>query len=150
MQQYELMYILPARLENEEKRSAVEKMDQLVQKSEGTVISNSEWLVRKLSYPISHIRQGVFMIARLTIAEQNIGKLFRELKLNDEILRFQLLKPKTDKQRSFSRSRPTVLPQQAFQSEKENKTVEVATEEVSPEQLEKKLEELLEDKPVVS
>jgi len=141
------MYILPAKLEQNERQSAAAKIDQLVQKAKGVVLDHTEWLSRKLSYPIKHIRQGNFMLAHLSLPEEQMAQLLRELRLAEEILRFQLVKvDEYPTAKSLRRPQTATLPQPTtatHKSKAESEKVEVA---VSPEQLAKKLEEILGDK----
>jgi len=156
MLNYELMYVIPGKLTEEEKKSISTKVDSLIKENDGSVISHNEWLTRKLSYPIQNTRQGTFVLARLSLPLESLAKLNRELILEESILRHQIVKIIKNKQVTPNKPTiPKVLPQEAIEAlnTQHTDTKESVPEvpvEVSAEQLEEKLEKLLnEEKPVI-
>lgn len=159
MQQFELLYIIPAKLEEANKQQVMERVSKLVTDNQGKIQDHNIWLTRKLSYPINHIRQGIFLMAHFNLPAQQINLLRKELTIDEDILRHLLLKvvePKNKKRAITKPSRilplttqPDIqLPQAAKEPVPASDQPEVA-EKVSLEELDKKLEELLSDKPEV-
>lgn len=141
MQHYELMYILPVKLSEEEKNTVVERVNSIITRLEGTVKDHTTWMTRKLSYPINHIRQGVFMLAHIDVPKEQLNALRRELDLDEDIIRHLLtiIDPQQAKA-PVLRPRPVPTPQDAPQED-----APAVDEKVSEVELDKKLEEILTD-----
>ena len=145
MTQFELLYILPTKLEEADKKTTADQVGQLVASVGGILKSQNSWMSRKLSYPINHIRQGVFMLANIDLPSEAMDKFRKELEMNENIIRYLLTKIDT-RQSARPAARPTrILPQQA-KVELASKEAAAPEKKVSPEELDKRLEELLEDK----
>lgn len=150
MEQYELLYIIPTKLEDEEKKNLIASVDQVIAKNKGVIKDHNVWLTRKLAYPIKHIRQGVFMLAHISLPVTAIDKIRKELEIEENILRYlftKIIEPKAPTKVRPQRV-PKILPQEAIQSKESPEPVAVSdpaepAEPVSLEELDKKLEELL-------
>ncbi len=145
MRQYELMYIIPAKLEEEEKKAIIEKVSKMLADHKAAVQDHEVWLTRKLSYPIKHIRQGVFVLAHFTMDPEDVPALNLELQRDGDILRHIIIHykgeiTKTKPQISQAKPAPKTKPTDT----KEDK--EVVTSDVKLEDLDKKIEEILEEK----
>lgn len=161
MMNYELMYVIPGKFTSEERKTASTKIDTIIKDNGGNITTHEEWVTRKLSYPMAHTRQGTFMLARLSLPLEALAKINRELVLDETILRHQIVKVAKGKQTTVSKpTAPRMLPQEAVDAldarrgtkddESSFAKASADKEEVSPEQLEQKLEELLSDeKPIV-
>ncbi len=146
MRQYELMYIIPAKLEEEEKKSIMEKVSKMLTDHKAAIQDHEVWLTRKLSYPIKHIRQGVFVLAHFTMDPENVPALNLELQRDGDILRHIIIHYKseiikTKPQISQVKQAPKTQP-----ADKEKDKEEVVTSDVKLEDLDKKIEEILEEK----
>ena len=143
MTKFELIYIIPAKVEEAEKKAVIEQVNQLVTTVGGNITDHNNWMTRKLSYPINHIRQGVFMLAHLELPNDAMDKLRKELEINENIIRYLITK--VDTRKSKVNIKPArLLPQSPVHPEPKEPLVK---EEVSKEELDKRLEELLSDKP---
>lgn len=147
MEQYELLYIIPTKLEEADKKSLMESVDQVITQNKGVIKDHSVWLTRKLAYPIKHIRQGVFILAHISLPAEAINKVRKELEIDENILRYLFTQVVESKAPAKARPQrvPKILPQEAMQAVKSPEPVAVSApaEPVSLEELDKKLEELL-------
>jgi small subunit ribosomal protein S6 len=148
MEQYELLYIIPTKLEEAEKKSLMSSVDQIITQNKGVIKDHSIWLTRKLSYPIKHIRQGVFILAHANLPLEAIDKIRKELEIEENILRYLFTKVVESKVLTKVRPQriPKILPQETILGGKYSEPVAVVAEpeeKVSLEELDKKLEELL-------
>lgn len=150
MTQYELMYILPAKFEEQEQQVVIKRVSDLMTSLDATIKDHSVWLTRKLSYPIKHIRQGVFILSHFSIPAEGLKKLKRELELDEDIIRHLIVTVDQSVKTQAALRRPQVLPQQSVLPKQEESTDPVSSpekeqEKVSLEELDQKLEELLGD-----
>ncbi len=141
--EYELMYILPAKMSDEEKQSVIERVNKIVEKLEGTIKDHNTWMSRKLSYPIKHIRQGVYMLAHLSMPGESLNKLRRELDLDEDIIRHLLTSYDSSSKSQASTLRPMEIKPTTVKPQSENKETPEKEEKVSAKELDEKLEEIL-------
>ena len=150
MEQYELLYIISTKLEETDKKSLMGSVDQVITQNKGVIKDHNVWLTRKLAYPIKHIRQGVFILAHISLPVEAINKIRKELDIDENILRYLFTKVVESKAQTKVRPQrvPKILPQEATQAKTSLEPVAVPApaepaEPVSLAELDKKLEELL-------
>jgi small subunit ribosomal protein S6 len=150
MNQFELLYIIPAKLEGAEQKAVKERVDKIITDNKGVIKDHNAWLTRKLSYPIKHIRQGVFMLAHFNLDGDNNQKIKKEMEIDEDILRTSLFKiTESRKPAAAPRRAEKILPQSAQKqpvAEEVSATAEAepeVKEKISLEELDKRLEELL-------
>jgi|GEM_PF-1117421 len=150
MEQYELLYIIPTKLEEADKKNLMDLVDRVITQNKGVIKDHNVWLTRKLSYPINHIRQGVFILAHVSLPAEVIDKVRKELEIEENILRYLFTKVVESKVSPHARPQraPKILPLEATLAKETPEPVAVSApaepaEKVSLEELDKKLEELL-------
>lgn len=121
----------------EEGKTQVEKT---IKDLQGEIIREGENLKLRLSYPINKQTNGFFSYVRFMLDPKDIDVLKKTLKLNSSILRFLVIKPtegegRTQPEREIKRER-VVLASVELPSRK-------STDTLSNEELEKKIEEIL-------
>lgn len=150
MNQFELLYIVPAKLEEAGQKAVASRVDKIITDNKGVIKDHNAWLTRKLSYPIKHIRQGIFMLTHFNMEGDNINKIRREMEIDEDILRVTLFK--VDERRKPApapRHVEKILPQsvqkqhETPQEAPKTETPSEPKEKISLEELDKKLEELL-------
>ena len=157
LQRYELMYILPPTMTDEEVRPMVEKITTLL-KDNGAEISQEVDLGKKrLAYPINHHQYGYYRLLELNSEPSNIAKMNNALRLSPHVLRYQVIvKPiksaATVEREQALRARLAAKRQQRAASAQAPAAAtalpEVAVPEMpalTPEELDKKIEKILED-----
>lgn len=150
MNQFELLYIIPAKFEEAEQKAVKERVDKIITDNKGIIKDHNTWLTRKLSYPIKHIRQGIFMLAHFNLDGDNNQKIKKEMEIDEDILRVSLFKiTESRKPAPAPRRAEKILPQ-SVQKQPVAEEVSIAPEpevevkeKISLEELDKKLEELL-------
>lgn len=155
---YELLYIIPLRYTDSENIEVTKEIDAIVKKYKGEIIKTAILGKRKLAYEIEHIHTGYYVCTHfnMKIGEGLIG-LNKELQLktNDNILRFQIVKTGIDldeekykvmfgkkTQEEVNANMAPVTREPKTEIEKKVKTVK---KEVSKEEVEKKIEEIMTD-----
>ena len=92
MRSYELGFILHPDVEQADVTQAVEKVRNYITAIGGEVTSVDVWGRRQLAYPIRKQREGTYVFLQTQINPQAVGELERNLKLDEEILRYLLVR----------------------------------------------------------
>lgn len=95
MQLYDLLYIISNQFTDSEISSIKEQIDSIIQKNNGAIIKTIEIGRRKLSYPIKQNRYGIYFRIFFNLEPINSKKLNKDLKLNLNIIRYQIIKTKS-------------------------------------------------------
>lgn len=151
MNHYELLYLVPATHSEEELAPVKETIKQLITKHNGQIKTEDSLGKRKLAYPIKKFRQGYYLLINFDSEPENIKLLENDLRLTSEILR-HMLTTKTSSKPSvikyFSEESTITQPTRKFSPKPETKPLieagEKKEEKVNLEDLDKKLDEILE------
>ncbi len=92
MRNYELGFIIHPEVEQSDVTQAVDKVGQYVSAGGGEVTSVDVWGRRALAYPIRKQKEGTYVFFHAQLDPQAIQELERNLKLDEEILRYLLLR----------------------------------------------------------
>jgi small subunit ribosomal protein S6 len=92
MRPYELGFILHPEVEQSDVTQTVDRVGQYVTSGGGEVASVDVWGRRALAYPIRRQNEGTYVFLQVQLEPQAIQELERNLKLDEEILRYLLLR----------------------------------------------------------
>ncbi len=92
MRDYELMTIFRPDLEEQPLQEAVERLSGIITARGGEVVSSDAWGRRRLAYPIQDFRDGLYNITQLKLDPKAADELERNLMLDDQIIRYLLLR----------------------------------------------------------
>lgn len=98
MQNYELLFVLPGTLSDEEAAPTVEKVKGIIEKNNGLEYSLEAMNKKRLAYPIKHIRYGYFYLAFFKAEPKDAVQMQKEIKVMPELLRAILQKHDPKKQ----------------------------------------------------
>lgn len=87
MQTYELLYILPGTITEDEAKPIMSKVQEAVVSSGATDITNEHGGKNKLSYPMRHIRYGWFELVYFNADPALVKSLEAKLRIMPELLR---------------------------------------------------------------
>lgn len=140
-QNYELAFHLNPNLEEAKVQETKQALEKGITGRNGNVLFSREPEKIRLSYPIKHSDNAFFGYIQFTVenAEEALKELNDELKLNNDVLRYMIIKVPSAGQR-----REAVLKQVKARERAERRVKEKAA--VTPEQtkeMEKKLEDIL-------
>lgn len=122
MKHYELMYIIPLKIGQDDNNEIQEKVRQMLI-AEGAKISLEENLgKRKLAYHINHIRHGNYVVMEFDLDPAKVGKVQSWLRLSGELLRFQIINKKIKSPEKMAR-------EQALQEKLMKKQIKITSEE---------------------
>lgn len=162
---YEMMVIIPATLSDEEAAVAKTKIAGLLSSNSAKVTAEEDMGKRKLAYPINHIRQGFYHLYQFEAPSRSLKGLDAALWLAPEVLRHMITVRIVKTQAQIDAEnmlRERIMAKRAAAEERavadrhvkamEEKAVQEAqaapktpAREVTKEEFEKKLEEILTD-----
>ena len=128
MRYFEMALIASPDLTSEGQEELVDKIDKLLKKKrkkaeKGEILNINDWGVRKLSYPIQKHPKGHYLFVTIQCCPDTLAEVERNLKLSDEILRFQSLR--LDKEPQFDTA-AAEKPSEEKATEMEKKEVDEA------------------------
>lgn len=114
MNRYELTYIINTGLEESARKELIEKFSQLIRENGGEVEKVDEtWGKRHLAYAINDLTEGYYVL----VTFQSVGDLPREiernLEINENVLRYLIIKLVEKKQSVKPRPARVVTPMAA-------------------------------------
>ena len=92
MRNYELLMIISPDVTEEDIPSTLEKVTEYVTARGGTVTDTNRWGRRKLAHPISHFREGNYVLTHLQLEPGSIAEVETSLRISEKILRHLLVK----------------------------------------------------------
>jgi small subunit ribosomal protein S6 len=92
MRHYELGFILHPEVEQSDVTQTVDRVGQYVTSGGGEVASVDVWGRRELAYPIRKQQEGTYVFLQAQLDPQAVDGLERNLKLDEQVLRYLLLR----------------------------------------------------------
>jgi small subunit ribosomal protein S6 len=90
---YELVIIVRPDLSTSEVDNIVDNITSIVAEShEGELIKNEYWGMRHLAYEINNNKKGHYVLLGLSTPKPGLNELERRIKLNENIIRFMIIK----------------------------------------------------------
>ena len=91
MKNYELLTVFKPSLDAEELDKVVEKITEEITATKGSVQSIDKMGRKKLAYDVQGYRDGYFANLIISLPAESIVEFKRNLKLNDNVLRFMFM-----------------------------------------------------------
>lgn len=162
IEHYELLYIIPGTKTDEEAKPIVEQIHALLKQHGANVTKTDFWGKRKLAYEIDHLRQGFYDYAEFDLETTALAALEKDLRLNDTVVRHQIVRRYVQSAEQMAKTdalRQRIAAKRQAEKERLQATTIVAGQQpvaakpvaaapVAPEELEHKLEEILESDKV--
>lgn len=84
---YELGFILSPEVSEEEIRSVLDRIEQIVANYGGQIVKVNQWGRRRLAYPIERHRDGFYVFIDMILTPETVAELERTLKVSEIVLR---------------------------------------------------------------
>ncbi|MCD6098880.1 30S ribosomal protein S6 [bacterium] len=84
---YELVVITPPHLETDEREALLEKIRGYISSSNGKIIGEEDWGLRKFCYPIKRSDSGYYTLFVFDGKETSPKRIDESLRLNENVLR---------------------------------------------------------------
>lgn len=95
MNRYETVFIMTPVLSEEQAAETVEKFKGLIKKSDGKIVHEENWGLRKLAYPIQKKTTGFYQLVEFEMDPLKVRPFETEFRRDERIIRF--LTTKMDK-----------------------------------------------------
>lgn len=92
MAKYELTIVINPALDEEKRKKLIDKIKEWVEKGKGRVEKTEDWGKKQLAYPIKKLKEGYFLLFVLEIGEKETQEIRKKLNLEEEIIRYLLLR----------------------------------------------------------
>ena len=92
MPSYELVFILNAKLTEDDFSRVLGKVNDLIIKLGGTVTETNQWGKRRLAYPIKKQAEGNYVLEKVQIKQTALKELDANLKLSEDVLRYLFIR----------------------------------------------------------
>lgn len=142
---YELFYIIPAKYTDDEVQGVTSRVTSLLEKNGATVVTANALGKQKLAYPIKKFRFGHEFLIDFNADKAALLPIQGELRIDSSITRFMLSHKSTKAKKLNLEERPRTREQKP---QAEARAPKAQVPAISEEQLEKRIEEVLEE-PVV-
>ena len=84
---YEITYIIPVNLGEEEQKSVEERVQGWITDQDGTVVNSSHWGRRRLAYTIDTNREGYYIFLQTEMNPSSISDFERRMTLEANVMR---------------------------------------------------------------
>jgi small subunit ribosomal protein S6 len=92
MNQYEVMYILDATLEDQARQELINRFAAVVTENGGQVDRIDEWGKRRLAYAIDYKTEGYYVLMYITAPAELPRELERNMQIVDSVLRYLVIR----------------------------------------------------------
>ena len=98
MRHYENLVIVKPTLTEEEIKSTIAAVEEVITSNGGEISARDAMGIRKLAYPIGKSERGYFYVIYYTVAPAAISEIERRFRINEELLRFVTIKYDTKRE----------------------------------------------------
>lgn len=92
MNKYELVVVVSAKLEEEERAAEIEKVSNLVTRFGGTITDVEEWGKKKLAYEIQKMREGYYYFIQFDASAECPAEIERRVRIMEPVMRYLCVK----------------------------------------------------------
>ncbi|MCQ6280231.1 30S ribosomal protein S6 [Bacillus sp. EB600] len=92
MRKYEIMYIIRPNIEDEAKKTLVERFNTILKDNGAESVEAKDWGKRRLAYEINDFRDGYYQIANVTATSAAVEEFTRLAKISEDIIRYIVIK----------------------------------------------------------
>ncbi len=92
MNKYELTIVLDGKATAAKKKSVTEKLEKMIKALKGNVVKVKDWGIKDLYYEIKKSETGAFLIFELELEGQGAKTINDKLRLEEEVIRYLLIR----------------------------------------------------------
>jgi len=143
MKHYELLYIIPEAVPEEKYNKIKVEIESLIKKNGGQITLSESIGRRKLAYPIKKVKTGYYFLNEFDLEPKSLKAIDKKLKLIEEVIRFLIVvkTPQKQPEKKVKEAFPLAKKKEAIKEKEEKKKTK--KKKVSIEELDKKLDEIL-------
>ena len=88
MNKYELVLVVNAKIEDEERAAVVEKAKEYITRFGGAITNVDEWGKKRLAYEIQKMREGFYYFIQFDANADCPAEIEKRIRIMDNVLRF--------------------------------------------------------------
>lgn len=88
MNKYELALVVNAKIEDDARIAAVDKVKDLVEKAGGTISNIDEWGKKRLAYEIQKMKEGFYYFIQFDAASEAPAQIETSIRIMEPVLRY--------------------------------------------------------------
>ena len=92
MSKYELCVVLNAKIEDDERAAALEKVKNYISRFGGTVTNVDEWGKKRLAYEVQKMREGFYYFIQFESETTAPREIENRIRIMDNVLRFLVVR----------------------------------------------------------
>lgn len=92
MRNYEVMYIQRPDIEEEKRKSNVDRFNAVITDRGGELTKVNEMGKRRLAYEIDKLREGYYVLVNLQANPDAVSELERIMKISDDVVRYLIIR----------------------------------------------------------
>ncbi len=93
MSKYEIAIVLSAKLEDEERAAALEKIRNYIGTYGGTIVKEDDWGKKRLAYEIQKMKEGYYTFITFEAEPACPAQLESHVRVMEPVIRFLIVKP---------------------------------------------------------
>jgi small subunit ribosomal protein S6 len=132
---YELGFILNPEVSEDEIRSLLDRIEQIVANYGGQIFKVNQWGRRRLAYPIERHRDGYYIFIDMTLTPETVTEIERTLRVSETVFRYMMKRrdPKAaQKEREARAAAAAAQAEAASQAETSATPVEAESQPETP------------------
>ncbi len=134
MNHYELLFVLKPTLTDEETKAQIAKIQDSITAQDATIVATDDMGMRKLAYPVEKNERGYYTVTYFQAPGVAISEIERQLRINEEILKFMTVKYTNKKEISqFTKMANAAAAKQEVSAKEEAPAAEAPAAEAAPE-----------------
>ena len=116
---YELGFILNPEVSEDEIRSLLDRIEQIVANYGGQIFKVNQWGRRRLAYPIERHRDGYYIFIDMTLTPETVTEIERTLRVSETVFRYMMKRrdPKTAQKEREARATAAAQAEAASRAE---------------------------------
>ena len=92
MTKYELAVVISAKLDDDARTDALQKVKELVVRYGGEITNIDEWGKRRLAYEIQKMREGYYYFIQFDAASDTPAEIERRIRIMEPVIRYLCVK----------------------------------------------------------
>ena len=92
MNKYELALVINAKIEDDARTDAIEKIQSLIEKFGGEITNVDEWGKKKLAYEIQKMREGYYYFIQFDASAECPAEIERRVRIMEPVMRYLCVK----------------------------------------------------------
>ncbi len=92
MPKYELLYIIAADVNEENREAIIEKFKVYVENKGGKIEGIDKWGMKKLAYPINFKNEGFYVLMKVEMPANEVDAMSKLMNITEGIIRHQFIR----------------------------------------------------------